>query len=335
MNITYEREVGHCAKSNYVSEITVKELISIEGADKIEVVQFEEKAWQAVVPKGRYQPGEKVMFIPPEVVLPFELSEKLGVTKYLSKGRVKLARLRGASSQGLVVDTVIVEPYMEYLLQWEDLPTVGMAGETLPRAETAMGFNIFYKIPSLMNEPDVLKPGEKIHISEKIHGTNTRLAFLAHPATGEHQLYVGTHNTVRRETDNDMYWRVVRETLGDKVLPKDFIFYGEIYGKKVQHIQYDLSDQRLIVFAMMDLNGYYQNPAFVTKVCEERGISCVKFHELVYENVDQLLAIANSPSEMYNGIREGIVTTSDLDSNRMAKVIGIKYLEGKDKTERH
>jgi len=70
-----------------------------------------------VYQKGVYKPGDRVMFIPAESVLPFELSEKLGVTKYLSSGRLKVARLRGNRSEGIIEKPDTIHPYIKDILQ--------------------------------------------------------------------------------------------------------------------------------------------------------------------------------------------------------------------------
>ena len=50
------------------------------------------------------------MFIPPDSVLPFELTELLGITKYTNKGRIRVTKLRGNRSEGVIVDKDVVEP---------------------------------------------------------------------------------------------------------------------------------------------------------------------------------------------------------------------------------
>ncbi len=54
--------------------------------------------WQLVARKGQYTPGQRLVYIPPDSLLPVELSERLGVTNYLSKQRVRCIKLRGEPS---------------------------------------------------------------------------------------------------------------------------------------------------------------------------------------------------------------------------------------------
>src|SRR5688500_18874964 len=89
--------------STLIVEVSRIDLIQPHpNAAALELAQI--KGWQCVVPKGRYKDGEHVVYIPIDSVLPIELSDRLGITKYLSKGRVRCARLRGEPSFGVVMD---------------------------------------------------------------------------------------------------------------------------------------------------------------------------------------------------------------------------------------
>lgn len=79
------------------SIMVIDELIEIPGADKIELARLE--GWQAVVRKGEYQVGDKVVYIETDALLPevpeFEFMQP-------RKYRVKQIKLRGTISNGLV-----------------------------------------------------------------------------------------------------------------------------------------------------------------------------------------------------------------------------------------
>jgi len=48
MPYTYDRSCGHCKPSKYVQKVTVKELLPIAKADKLEVVAFNEIGYTTV-----------------------------------------------------------------------------------------------------------------------------------------------------------------------------------------------------------------------------------------------------------------------------------------------
>lgn len=335
MNITYEREIEHCSPTTYVKLVTVKEVSPAENSDFLDKVTFEEVGWNAISQRGLHKVGEKVMFIPPESVLPFELSEKLGVTKYLSKGRVKVTKLRGNRSEGLIVDYDKVLPYLPYILQWEDLPSIVMRGDILPRSQVPPEFEMFYKIPNILNEPDTFYVGEEIALSEKVHGSNERLGLLKNPSTGEYNYYVGTHRTVLKEGDN-VYWNVFRDKIGDRI-PKDIVFFGEVFGRGIQHLHYDRKQPDILLFAAMQNHRYLNNEEFIS-ICEEYNLPHIPFHITNFKSVEQIRELADEPSELTNShFREGVVVVSLENPDRMAKCIGFKYLTSKSKsrTERH
>src|SRR4051794_40771156 len=80
---------------------TIDSLIPHGNADTLDLAQI--LGWQVVVKKGQHALGEKVVYFPPDTVLPFELSDKIGITQYLDKGRIRCTRLRGEPSFGLAI----------------------------------------------------------------------------------------------------------------------------------------------------------------------------------------------------------------------------------------
>jgi len=47
--------------------------------------------WQTVIPKGQHCVGDVVLYVPVDAVIPEDVSDEWGVTKYLSNGRVRAA----------------------------------------------------------------------------------------------------------------------------------------------------------------------------------------------------------------------------------------------------
>src|SRR5882672_1397322 len=83
------------------------------NADRMEIATI--KGWRTCIGKGSFTPGDLCVYIPPDSVLPAALSDRIGVTKYLTPlpknsdgtrpdgGRIRVARLRGEKSYGLVI----------------------------------------------------------------------------------------------------------------------------------------------------------------------------------------------------------------------------------------
>lgn len=88
--------------SSVIVQVTlISKLRSHPNADALDVAEV--LGWQVVIAKGQYNEGDKIVYFPPDTVLPLACSDRFGVTKYLSKGRIRVAKLRGEPSFGLVV----------------------------------------------------------------------------------------------------------------------------------------------------------------------------------------------------------------------------------------
>jgi len=339
---TYEREINHCQPSPYVKKVTIKEVTNAENSDNLSLVSFEEIGWYCIDRKDAHKPGDSVLIIPPDSVLPFELSEKLEVTKYLSKGRVRITRFRGNRSEGLIIPDGY-EEWVPYIYKWEDLPTLSMRGEAMPGREIPIEFCKFYQMPNILNEPHIFRVGERILYSEKIHGTNLRTGNLQNPETQEYQTYVGSHEVVLKESDENLYWQTVKKFLEHK-MPKDIIFYAEVFGPGIQHLHYGRKDPDVMIFAAAgrtkDRPLDYLLHEQVVKICIENDLPHVNFHEAVFESLEQIRQLADGDSEYTDQhYREGVVIVSKEHPDRMAKCIGFEYLQNKGKkkkrTERH
>jgi len=167
------------------------------------------KGWQTIVPKGKYAPGNVAIYVPPDALVPLEVSEHWGVTKYLGKnGRVKSTRLRGEMSFGFITEVEALrgagygcaadgaearvpevgEDVAAYygITKWEP-PVTFNSAELEP--EHAL-FHHYTDIQLFENYPDLIEPGEQVVITEKIHGTNSRVGLVASGSEGEPPLFV-------------------------------------------------------------------------------------------------------------------------------------------------
>jgi len=333
METKYERKVDHCEVSPYIKNVTIASIKHAENSDNLDSVSFHEIGWNCLVRRDSFKEGDTTLFIPPESVLPFELSEKLEITKYLSKGKVRITRLRGNRSEGLIVDKEIVEPYIPFILKWEDLPSITMGGKCLSQNEVNPYFEKFYKIPNILNEPFTFEVGERLFYSCKIHGTNARCGYLLHPRKEDYEFYVGTHNTIRKESENDLWWKVLDKFKGK--LPKDVIYYGEIFGEGIQHLHYDRKEPDILFFNSA-MGGNYRVVEELLLDCLKYNLPCINFHEIEFEDLEQIRQLADLPSEYTKSHhREGIVLVSKDRPSVMAKCISMQYLLTKNRSERH
>lgn len=164
------------------------------NADRMEIAVV--KGWECCIGKDQFKEGEKCVYFPIDTILPESVSDKFGVTKYLSKGRIKAIKLRGYPSCGLVVkpedsNWKIGLNVVEYYgcIKWEPPQefTQGNAEKEHPL------FARYTDIENIKNFPDIFQEGEEVVITEKIHGMNSRAGLL----NGE--FVAGSHRVQRKD----------------------------------------------------------------------------------------------------------------------------------------
>ncbi len=307
------------------------------NADALELAQV--LGWQLVVKKDWYRPGDKVVYFPPDTILPWEVSERFEVTKYLSKQRIRCARLRGEPSFGLAV-----APDDE---SWEVGANVADhygASRYIPplRPEVTDAlpphplFPCYTEIENLRNFPHVLEEGELVLVTEKIHGTNCRIGLV------EGEWMAGSH-ALRRERPADdsgltasIYWfpyslPEVRSLLTAlQAECRQAILYGEVYGAKIQSLAYG-QDNTGLGFRAFDLllDGKYMSWGGFEALCAMHDVPTVP---LVAQIPFTLAAIKGCSAgqtliEGAGHIREGVVVRPAAERTHpdVGRVI-LKYL---------
>lgn len=227
----------------------------------------EVKGWQVVVRKGSVTPGGRCVYFPLDSLLPVELSDAIGVTKYLSKGRVRAAKLRGTPSYGLLWP---LEPagkaYPELCSMKDGDDVAELLGVTkweppleFSDADTEVphpAFLSYTEIENLRNYPDVLKEGEEVVITEKVHGCNARWAMI------DGEFMAGSHNRRLKYREDNRHWYTFSDEM-KKLLERyssegPVILYGEIYGDGIQDLKYGQTRGRIEARVFdMSINGRY------------------------------------------------------------------------------
>jgi RNA ligase (TIGR02306 family) len=337
------------------------------------------KGWRVCAGRDQFEPGDRCIYIPPDAVLPPELSDALGVTKYLSPlaknadgvrppgGRVRVARLRGEPSYGLIipvegpelpVGTDVAERFG--ITKWEP-PAAIIDGEA---DKPHPAFHGYTDIENYRNFPDLIELGEEVIITEKIHGKNCRLGYVR---TEEGWIFTaGSHNQRRKEFDGkgrrSQFWEVLAEPVREMLrhlagrASHGVIVFGELFGAGVQDMWYGLENGRFD-FRAFDLavDGKYLDFDVKAALFEKFGIARAP---LLYRGAFSRTVVeehVSGPTTMcpadragkFKG-REGIVITpvkertadlrgaeSHLFDRVILKAISFDYLERKGGTEDH
>lgn len=210
----------------------VNEIRPIEGADNIELAVV--GGWNCITKKGEQKVGDLVMIATTDAIIPFELSEKMGVTNYLRKGgRVRTVKLRGVYSECLIIPIQHI-PFMENYYEGKDMmkvmdiykyePPVKMvqlASGRKVRYQDNPNFHVYYKFPNLKNVPEMFTEEDTVEITRKIHGTNARYGIVKKTKLSlwdkikrfvgladkwiEYEFVVGSHNVEKGSDSNGFY----------------------------------------------------------------------------------------------------------------------------------
>jgi RNA ligase (TIGR02306 family) len=297
-------------------------------ADALDVATLD--GWQVVLKRGEFKTGDKVVYFPPDTVLPVATSDRFGVTKYLhSNGRVKSTRLRGEPSFGLVVKPD--DPTWEI---GRDVAVHYGATKYEPPTRFSQGdderdhplFQKYTEIENLRSFPDVLETGESVVVTEKIHGTNCRIGII------DGVRMAGSHRNRKKEAATTYWlpWKLepVEALLFRRAqLHRQAILFGEVYG--MQSLKYGCKGK--YGFAAFDLleDGRYMNWADLRDLCTKYGVRMVPDMGVIPFRLD-LIRDAASGRTLVEGadhVREGVVIRPVVERThpRVGRVI-LKYV---------
>lgn len=314
---------------------TIEAIRPHNNADNLELAQV--LGWQLVVRKGEYEVGQKVVYFPIDTILPLDVSERFGVTRYLSKQRIRCAKLRGEPSFGLAVqpdrDWPVGENVAEfYRAEKYEPPVRATAGD----AEKEHPLFVAYtEIENMRNFPAIFESGESVMVSEKLHGTNARVGCI------EGELMAGSMRLRRRHPADDhfassIYWfpftqepvRSLVEALGRD--HRQVILFGEVYGSKIQSFHYGLLGT--IGFRAFDLllDGRYMDWPDFLALCSRYGVETVPVLATIPFDLDAIRHYSEGKTQLMAKdahIREGIVVRPVRERNdpRVGRVI-LKYI---------
>lgn len=255
--------------ATFESKIHALQIEPHPNADRLELAAI--GGYRCVVPKGRYEPGDLAAYIPEGAIVPDAVIAELGLEGRLAgpqKNRVKAIRLRGTLSQGLVYpargEKLRATGVQEGddvtealgLVKYEPPIPIHMQGEV----DNARGRTVKYDIEDVKKFPGVLRDGEEVVMTEKLHGTWCCLGW--HPEHGPIVTSKGLSARglvfkLNEANENNLYvraWRAHRAELEamfgmDTQSSADpFYVLGEIHGRGVQDLHYGLANPGFRVF---------------------------------------------------------------------------------------
>ena len=327
---------------------TILSLSPIVGADAILLAKV--LGWELVVKKTEFQVGDRCVYFEIDSVLPIaQWNDHL--RKEPNKPlRIKTIRLRGALSQGLAMPMSII-PTGEYEIGTDvtGLLNVTKYEPIVPAHLSGMAKGNFpaflHKTDEtrLQSEPKVLdeaiSKGLVLVGTLKMDGTS----FTAYRRDDE--FGVCSRNLDLKETEGNAHWRMARKLKLEEILrnePRNLSIQGEICGPSIQGNRLGLSESKLYLFNLFDIDtGKYLSHNELSVFAEKHMLNMVPtVYRLDFggvvgpRDVNHLLNIANNLNYDNGTPAEGIVwrsmceTYSDVLKGRMSfKTISNRFLE--------
>ena len=247
--------------------VTVEKIETVwahPNADRLELAKLQGLAFQFVIAKGQYKPGDDVLYFPLDSELPSEIHTKMGLTGKLAgslKNRVKTVKLRGEISQGVVGSLSLLPESLHSgtpaeitaffgVTKYDPPPIISTSGDLVSLPE---GYSV-YDIEGADRFGDMLGllKAQECVVLEKLEGTNFSVAI---DVAGQIHVNQRNHSIIEKDGPENLYWKAARESgLIDwlksqcSASPQNLCVYGELCGPKIQSNIYSLPSHTVYVF---------------------------------------------------------------------------------------
>ncbi|MBU2461905.1 RNA ligase (ATP) [bacterium] len=313
------------------------------NADALSIADIEGSAWQVVVRSTDFGQEGTAIYIPVDTVVPETQEFEFLRDRHF---RIKAIRLRGEYSYGLLIPNKDSLPVGEDVTdrfgikKYEPPTPIDMIGEVVPHSEVDW-IPIYTDVERYENFPDIFKPGEEVVVTEKIHGSNLRVA-----RAGD-ELFIGGHRWMWKESEKNLYWKAIRQNGMDRLLlerlPNKMALFGEVYGKKVQKLQYGIDTQK-IAFYDGFYDGSYLNWDEFIELINQIGLS-ESIVPLIYKggyDLERIKGLATGNTSLGGDhYREGVIVKPVIErfdgkvGRVILKFINPMYETSKERTDFH
>lgn len=258
----------------------IKSLRAHPNADRLEVAQV--LGWQVVVQKGIHKEGDKIVFITIDTILPRKpwsefLADKNNPDKPI---RLKMVKLRGEHSAGIVVPLKEFEPKDKQNVGWD-----------LESCEVGYNLTDLLEVQKYIKELPANLGGENVgdfpsHLAAKtdedngLSNLNIVEEVIKHPVTITQKIdgssvtivvengeikEVCSRNLSKKDTPNSAFWNAARKL---KLLPGfSGVIQGELAGNGIQKNPLRLEDKEIFVFQIKKEDGTYMNYREMQGLC--------------------------------------------------------------------
>ncbi len=309
------------------------------NADSLFLANPEGTSWQCCARIQDFEDTTVGVYIPIDTMIPPDLAELWGLPdrKPGMPYRLKTRKFRGEVAQGLLLPLKDVQPRLDHLADVGDdvadelkLTKWVEPEKFVNNAKCYMqppGFEKYTDIENIKNFPQVLQEGEEVWLSEKIHGANFRAGWVI---TDEGvKFLVGTRRMVldydAPESAENTWVKVAKRFKLPELLAgcPGWVVYGELFGKGVQKLEYDLKEASLRIFDVYDGTKYLDYEALKEYIGYMDGD--IELVPVMYEGPwsKELLEYRAGKSTIAGHIREGVVIkpVKERDERGLGRVV--------------
>ncbi len=314
------------------------------NADRLEVTRVH-GGYPCVIRKGEFREGDRAVYVSVDALVPVAdesgaphrvfgfLAERQGTRD--GRHRVRAARLRGVFSMGLLVPM-----RGEWVgVGWNvgDVVAAALGVREYEPPEPPAGAEpcpttipTFTDVEGLRRWPGVLREGEGVVVTEKVHGCNARFAWH------EGRFWCGSHNQMLLRHSTSPWWRAAAHydlenrlrDVPDVMLVCEV--YGPLRGLGVD-MAYGIDDVRMVVVDAFDIRTQrYLDWASVREVATRAGLPLVPvLAEGPWDPA--MIALAEGKTTLSGDhVREGIVVRPVVErfDERIRRVILKLHGEG-------
>jgi len=368
-----------------VEIVRMKSMEKIPTADTLLITQV--KGWYCILKDdGTIKDGDLAVYIPIDSIVPNELADKYNL-EYLKNGsRVRTVKLRGYISQGLVLpidclpdgdwkegddvaEVLGIKKWEPPSAAWQQPAAKGKRTRSMKNNPNP-DFRKYTDIDNIKNYPGIFNEGDEVVVTEKIHGTNFRVAYIKRYTKGvwskiiswllgKYQFLVGSHNVQIGEGREcafygaDVYSKIAKRYKLYDVMKENpgCELFGEIYGvdsdtgAKIQDLTYGKPELDVVFFDLIKDGQYVPFDEFMN-FCNRYSLPTVPllFRGILTQGIIEACTAGESVLANINGakqIREGAVVKDPLETShprlgrKILKSISEDYLLRKDGTENH
>ena len=298
--------------------------------------------WQVVVKTEEWRDGDSAAFIRPDSIVP----DTPQWAWLEGKRRIKTRRFRGEWSQGLLVLAFGFRPGDDVAAEWGivayEPPAHRERRSTRQRPKSLWarllgylkelgtrprGRFPYYDVEHLRRYTELIKPGDEVWVTEKIHGANALYVYRK-PWLGRARIF-SRSRTVWKWPWESNWWKTALEGCPAlRLFLEDhpgLTVYGEVYGPGIQDLTYGVSGPTFAAFDIW-IQDHWMPIELSFPLLMRRGVPTVP---VLYcgPYTPNLLALANNRSELAPHLAEGIVVRKTGREKVQLKVVSDLYLE--------